>query len=445
MLGMAHDNLTEETDMKKDTYSSIILVLVLMGVLTGRADAAGVSSVKDVYQLLQNKKLSNTEEQQIADYALKRYKNDDLSKAVHKALVEKTDDGGGYAAWFIQAKPGAKATIVADKNRQWPMRELGKSGFFVAADRFPDFTSVHYRYTVDDFWFPPEKTRFGFESYTLGPMSVKQSGVPEGELIDMGTYSAGSKFFPGTKRKWWVYVPKQYIKSSAAKLLVVNDGDNMSKGDGNFCIVMDNMIDAKKMPVTIGVFISPGETKVGARDNRSNEYDTCTRKYADFLEAEILPQVYAKYNISKDAADHCIAGSSSGASCAFTAAWQRNDLFEKVISFVGSYADFRKYEDYPAYLGGAEKPSSEYGPYKTAHNYPGLIRKAPRKNIRVYLQDGRNDLDNQLGNWFLNNERMAAALAYSGYDYKFAIGDGMHSRQHGMSILPEIFEWIWEK
>ncbi|MCF7849055.1 MAG: hypothetical protein K9M45_09410 [Kiritimatiellales bacterium] len=428
--------------MNTHTCKSLTLALVLIGMLTAGAGAAGVSSVKDVYDLMQKKKLSRTEEQQIAAYAVKRYKKADLSKAEHKALVEKTDDGGGYAAWFIKAKPGSKATIVADKNRQWPMRELANAGFFVAADKFPNFTSVHYRYTVDDFWFPPTKTRFGFESFPLGPMSQKQSGVPEGEIIDMGVYTAGKKFFPGTKRKWWVYVPKQYNKSSAAKLLVVNDGDRMSKGDGNFCIVMDNMVHAKKMPVTIGVFISPGETKAGARDNRSNEYDTCTPRYADFLEAEILPTVYAKYNVSKDAADHCIAGSSSGASCAFTAAWQRNDLFEKVISFVGSYADFRKYDDYPEYLGGKES-KSEYGPYKTAHNYPGLIRKAPKKNIRVYLQDGCNDLDNQLGNWFKNNERMAAALAYSGYDYKFAIGGGMHSRNHGMSILPEIFEWIW--
>ena len=156
----------------------ICLVLLFTG--TG---FAGVSSVKDVYDLMQKKKLSRTEEQQIAAYAIKRYKKADLSKGSHKALVQKTDDGGGYAAWFIKAKPGSKAVIMADKNRQWPMRELANAGFFVAADRFPNFTSVHYRYTVGDVWFPVAKTRFGFESFPLGPMSVKQSGVPEGEII----------------------------------------------------------------------------------------------------------------------------------------------------------------------------------------------------------------------------------------------------------------------
>ena len=87
---------------------------------------------------------------------------------------------------------------------------------------------------------------------------------------------------------------------------------------------------------------------------------------------------------------------------------------------------------------------SEYGPYKTAHDYPALIRKTnPPKPIRIYLQAGRNDLDNNLGNWFLSNERMVAALAFSGYDYKYTPGRGMHSKKHGMSLLPEILEWIW--
>jgi len=113
-----------------------------------------------------------------------------------------------------------------------------------------------------------------------------------------------------------------------------------------------------------------------------------------------------------------------------------------MISFVGSYCDFRRIGDFPHDKG----KKSEYGPWKTAHDYPSLIRKqTPPRNIRIFLQDGENDLDNTLGNWFKNNERMADALAFSGYQHKVAWGQGMHSKKHGMSLLPEILEWLWKE
>jgi len=136
-------------------------------------------------------------------------------------------------------------------------------------------------------------------------------------------------------------------------------------------------------------------------------------------------------------------GASSGGSCAFTAAWHRTDLFQKVISFVGSFCDFRGINDYPSRKNNTI-PVDQFGPWKTAHDYPGLIRKTyPPKPLKVFLQDGDNDLDNTLGNWFLNNERMAAALAYSGYDHWFVTGHGIHSSHHGKAVLPEALVWIW--
>ncbi|MCM8536030.1 MAG: alpha/beta hydrolase-fold protein [Lentisphaeraceae bacterium] len=420
------------------------LVFIVFGLLFFPLFAE-LKTAADVHQLLANKKLTAEQNDQLLSFAKKKFKKIDLKDPNHRPSIHKNKDGGGTVAWFFEAKSGSKVEIFAEKKRHWPMREIGQSGIYVASETFPNFTSVHFRYTVNGFRHKMAKfNRFGFESYTFGPMSLKQDGVPEGKLIEMGVYKATDEFFKGTERKWWIYVPAQYDKSVEAKLIFFNDGGGFIKGEGNASTVMDNLIHAKKMPVSIGVFVNPGEIKTAKRTirNRGNEYDTCTPKFANFLEKEILPQVYEKYNVSKKAEDHVICGSSSGASCAFTAAWHRNDLFNKVVSFVGSYCDFRPINDYP--LKDGEK--SEYGPFKTAHDYPALIRKTvPNKKIKIYLQDGINDLDNTLGNWYKNNERMADALAFSGYTFKFKSGKGMHSKRHGMSILPEILEWIWQE
>ena len=87
--------------------------------------------------------------------------------------------------------------------------------------------------------------------------------------------------------------------------------------------------------------------------------------------------------------------------------------------------------------------------------YPTLIRKNPIKPIKIFLQDGSADLDNQHGNWFLANQQMLAALNYANtvadakklpgarYEVKHEWGDGAHSDAHGGSLLPEILRWMW--
>ena len=77
------------------------------------------------------------------------------------------------------------------------------------------------------------------------------------------------------------------------------------------------------------------------------------------------------------------------------------------------------------------------------HNYPALIRKTDAKPIRVYLQDGRNDLDNVHGNWPLANQTMAAALKFKAYDYRFDYGNGNHSDRYQRAHFPSVLRWAW--
>jgi len=265
---------------------------------------------------------------------------------------------------------------------------------------------------------------FAAEDYKIDPDSLPQEGVPRGEVTQQ---QWESKIFPGTVRDCWVYVPKQYDAAKPAGVMVFQDGGSYVKTNGDFRtpIVFDNLIHKKEMPVTIGIFINPGkvppaEPDQKPRDNRSFEYDSLGDQYARFLLEEILPEVGRKYNLTKDPEGRAICGISSGGICAWTVAWERPDAFRKVLSHVGSFTNIR---------GG--------------HVYPALIRKTEKKPIRVFLQDGANDLDNLHGNWPLANQEMAAALKFAKYDYKFEFGAGAHNGKHGGAILPESLKWLW--
>lgn len=268
------------------------------------------------------------------------------------------------------------------------------------------------------------------DDYKFGPDSEEHPDVPKG---DVSQFKHRSEVFAGTERDVWVYVPKQYDGKEPACVMVFQDGGGYVNRKGQFRTptVFDNLIHKKEMPVTIGIFINPGyfpEKIVGKNkkgepmyaSNRSFEYDTLSPQYATFLEKEILPRVGKDYKLRQDAAAHAIGGISSGGICAFTVAWERPDLFSKVLSHVGSFQNIR---------GG--------------DRYPGIIRKTKHKNIRVFLQDGDHDLDNEHGNWWLGNLQMEKALLYKKYDVKTAWGDGGHNGKHGGAILPESLVWLW--
>ena len=263
--------------------------------------------------------------------------------------------------------------------------------------------------------------------YQFGPDSERQANVPQGAVTK---HVWESKVFEGTHREYYVYVPKQYDGIQPACLMVFQDGHAYvnETGEARVTVAFDNLIHKGHMPVTIGVFVNPGHKDADFPDNRwrgsnrSFEYDTLSDQYAKFINNELMPHIVEEQglNVSSDPADRAIAGASSGGICAFTAAWNHPEWFGKVVSHIGSFTNIR---------GG--------------HDYPALIRKTKPKPIRVFLQDGENDLDNEHGNWWLANLQMNAALKFKGYDYKFVPGTGSHSMKHGGTILPDTLRWLW--
>ena len=259
------------------------------------------------------------------------------------------------------------------------------------------------------------------------PDRQQQPGVPAGK-VTTGVF-ADSKVYPGTKRDYAVYVPAQYQADKPASLMVFMDGMGFIKPDGPFRvpIVFDNLIHQKAMPVTIAVFVNPGTipaTKPGAKDrsNRSFEYDSLGDRYARFLIEDFLPVALKGLNVSSDPKQRALCGNSSGGICAFTAAWERPDQFGKVASHIGSFTNIRD-----------------------GWGYPGLIRKSKPspKPIKVYLQDGKDDLNNLFGHWPLANQDMAAALNFSGYAFNFVMTEGGHSGVAAGEVFPEALKWLW--
>lgn len=267
------------------------------------------------------------------------------------------------------------------------------------------------------------------DDYQLGPLSQEKPDVPKGKVIPMPAHE--SKIYPDTVRDWWIYVPAQYKAEQPANLMVFQDGHDYVglKGAWRVPTVFDNLIASGDMVPTIAIFINPGHALTAPKpasawksNNRGKEYNTLGQAYATFLLEEIIPQVTKDYRLTDDPEGWGIGGASSGAICAFTVAWERPDKFRKVFSTIGSYVDL---------AGG--------------NAYPSIIRITERKPLRIYLQDGANDLDNPFGNWPLANQQMDKALTFMNYDHHFEFGDGQHNSKHGASLFPEAMKWLWRK
>jgi len=252
------------------------------------------------------------------------------------------------------------------------------------------------------------------------PVEVKPEDVLPGMTKQFSF--AQSAIFPGTVRDVTVFIPAQYDGSKPACVYVKTDGYNPKEK-----ALMETMIAAKEMPVTIGVFVRPGDLPAPmkgtlGRRNRDLEYDGVSDDKVRFLVDELLPYIAKEYQLklSTDGNDRCISGGSSGGIAAFTAAWHRPDAFSRVYAASGSWVAFR---------GG--------------HEFPTMVRKYEAKPIRAFLTTGTHDMENCAGDWFLLDQEMDKALKFSGYDYLFRSIEGPHVVGY-MDNFREAMAFLWK-
>lgn len=265
------------------------------------------------------------------------------------------------------------------------------------------------------------------ENYPVDSASVVHPRVPKGEVLKFTL--ADSKIFPGQMHEYSVYIPAEYIPGKPACVYINQDGIQ-----ANAPVVFDNLIYSGEMPVTIGVFVSPGrmvsaDAKASLdRYDRSFEYDGLGDAYARFLLDELLPAVEKQkatdgraIRLKKTGNDRAIGGQSSGAIAAFTAAWERPKEFSKVFSGIGTYVGLR---------GG--------------DRYSSLIRKYETKPIKVFLQDGSNDQNAYGGDWWFANQMMERSLLFAGNPVMHAWGEGGHNGKQSMAVFPAAMRWLWK-
>lgn len=256
------------------------------------------------------------------------------------------------------------------------------------------------------------------------PEEMKENpAVPKGQLIEMPKQM--SKIYPNTQSEWWVYKPAAPEPEGGYGLIVFQDGQ-WAKNYSVPCL--DNMIATKQIPPVVAIFIKPSEFANG-NSIRMRQYDYLTDEYVRFVTEEYEPVALERLGVkvSQNPKMRCIAGLSSGGICAFTAAWQKPEKFGLVMSWIGSFVNI------------ASGDSKREG----GHNYHAMIRKVAKKPVRVFLQDGDQDLDNEHGNWWLSNLQMVNSLEYMKWDYKWVPGHGFHGDAHGRAIMPEALRWLF--
>jgi enterochelin esterase family protein len=363
-----------------------------------------------------------------------------------KDLSEGTAWAGRGPDFFFAVDAPSQPSLVIDGVSGPPMQHLAGSDFWYAPARIEPVGRLHsFHYLVN-------RQKFGgrLDLPAFGPLSYLQPGVPSGTLSAKILHT--SKIYDGMKSEYWIYVPAQYDPKTPAALMVFQDGGGYIDRDGNnpTLNVIDNLIAHKRIPVTICVFINPGDISASPgtptynfvkaysdkwsrslKDSmRSTLYDTVSDRYGRFLHEEILAEIEGKYNIRKDAYSRAITGLSSGGICSFNAAWQLPDQFSRVISWIGSFTSIQWKED-PSLPDGGQ-------------DYPEKVLRESKRNLRVWLQDGAEDVEiDRYGSWPLANLRMANALKLKGYDFHFRFGPGTHNSGQGAAEFPEEMIWLW--
>jgi len=245
------------------------------------------------------------------------------------------------------------------------------------------------------------------------PGLTRMPGVPVGQVIGPMNF-ASKTTYPGRSFPIQIYVPAQYKKEVPAALMVTQDGRQWV---GRFPIIYDNLIATGKAPITINLFI-PASTPA----DRSDEYDTVSGKYGDFIMDEVLPWVKGMgYNITDDPAGRAATGNSSGGIAAFSIAWFKPDHFHRVLTSSGTFRN----------IGG-----------KGGDMYPMTVMNAPMSPLRVFFSSSEGDMPG----WLDANRAMFTALTAKGNHSRFIWGDSSIPHGGGAMLngdLPFAMEWLW--
>ncbi|MDB4981998.1 MAG: putative esterase, partial [Myxococcales bacterium] len=280
----------------------------------------------------------------------------------------------------------------------------------------------------------------GMIPYPLPPEALSLlDGAPKGQLLGPMTYTLTGTYAgwgTGWKFRYWIYVPAQYKPGHRAALMVFQDGlhyvqdplhyvgPKLSDAQFYTATVFDNLIHDGSMPVTIGLFVDPGEPmnaypyNGSEYPNRAKQYDTPNDQYGKFLTTELIPATLQGYSLVTDADGWALSGHSSGGIAAFLAAWFLPDSFHKVLAHSPSFSNT-----------GGQFPAK-------------ILTQMPNEPLRVYHLAGSHDLC--CPSWYDKNNEAAMDFKTMGYHYRYSQGEDMHfPPKAGAADFPTALRWLW--
>ena len=342
-----------------------------------------------------------------------------------KALTEGTAHASHGPEFLFVVRSSSAPLLFVDDTPIHGVRPVADSNLWITLTRLETGTSHAFYFLVDG---KPLK-RTDVRAYT--PEHYQQPGVQQGRLSEKLVHT--SKIYAAMKSDWWYYTSPGVEPGKPAALMVWQDGHRFAMRDSasRLFSVTENLVHQNVIPPMVHLLIAPGY--VGEEGMRSIEYDTVSDRYAHFVLEEILPELEKRQKIRKDAYSRAIGGQSSGGICSLNAAWHRPDAFARVLSRIGSYAA----------IAWRSKKMRGGDVLDGGHFYPSIVRKEDKRNIRVWMEDGAEDLENSSGSWPLQNIQLANSLKMREYDFRFVFGNAQHNTAHGDSLLPEALRWLW--
>ncbi len=352
----------------------------------------------------------------------------DLEQAIRDTFADPKEDKVAKGSAYVGEHGQFIFAVASDKqplfqvNQSTPVPAMRAGKLWVVQMPLRQGTSYKFVWIIDGkpFGGANDVASFTEESYP-------QPGSPKGKLSE--AIMIESRLYPGLKARMWYYVPAQWDGKTPLPVQFWGDGQfyTAARPDGYHLLdTFDNLVAEKRIPLMANIFVEPGTAP--QKNIRSIEYDTVDEKFAHYLLEEVFPEIEKHVPLRKDAYSRALIGESSGGICAFNAAFLMPDQFSRVLSWIGSFSALQTSDKDP--IGGAA--------------YPVIARRTPKKNIRVWLQDGADDQENpRAGSWPLANIELANSLKLKEYDYHFSFGVGTHSQRQGSAELPESLVWLW--
>lgn len=336
---------------------------------------------------------------------------------------------GGVAVWgadYLFVSDLKNPSLSIDQQPPQPMVAINGSALFMRLVKMRVGVTHSYQYYVDG---KASGNRGDVSGYN--PDSYPKPGVPKGTLSEKHTIT--SKIYDGMKADYWFYASPGVDPNVPSPLMIWQDGQGLITGDLSrlrLFTVTENLVAQKLIPPMAHVMIAPGMSPDN-KPMRSIEYDTVSDRYNRFLMEEVLPEVEKSYKLRQDGYSRGIAGESSGGICSFNSAWFAPDKFSRVHSTIGSFTSIQWHPD--------DKDGRQDG----GNLYPFMVRKLPKRNIRVWMSDGADDLENNHGSWPLQNIELANSLKMREYDFHFRFGQATHDSAQAAIDLPESLTWLW--